>query len=209
VKAPAYVAPLFTWTGFYLGANLGYGWGDGNGTITNTTLAPVGASGPISGSGDGILGGFQAGYNWQTGPVVFGLETDFQLSGAQGTVTGNAGPRVFRGTGKNEWFGTIRGRVGYAVDRWLFYVTGGGAYSHNKFSGNSTLAGVVTPFSSTATGWGWTVGGGVEAALVGNWSVKGEYLFLDTPDKIPTPAGTRISGNSNSHVIRLGVNYRF
>jgi len=200
-KAPAYVAPLFTWTGFYLGANLGYGWGSGSGTIT-----AGGATGPVSGDGNGIFGGLQAGYNWQAGALVFGVETDFQLSAGEGTLNGSAGGVTFTGTTKNEWFGTIRGRLGYAVDRWLFYVTGGGAYSHNTLSGTNSLGGA---FSSSATGWSWTVGGGIEAALVNNWSVKGEYLYIDSPDKIPVPTGVAVSGSSESHLFRVGVNYRF
>jgi outer membrane immunogenic protein len=212
VKAPAYVAPIFTWTGFYIGGNLGWGWTDGRGTIRNTGFfpGPIGASGPVNGSGDGFLGGVQMGYNWQTGPWVLGIETDFQGSGGDGRfsgrVAGGAG-NAFTATARNDWFGTVRGRAGYAVDRWLFYVTGGGAYLHNKVSGNT---GTGVPFSAQATGWAWTVGGGVEAALWSpNWSAKFEYLYIATPDKVPTPGGTRISGNTDTHVLRVGLNYRF
>lgn len=205
-KAPAYVAPIFTWTGFYIGGNLGYGWGDGSGTVTNTGIAPLGATGPVSGNGNGILGGVQIGYNWQTGAFVWGVETDFQLSAGEGTFAGNTGAVTFTGNSKNEWFGTIRGRLGYAVDRWLLYVTGGGAYSHNSISGTDSLA---RTFNASATGWSWTVGGGVEAALTNNWSVKGEYLYISTPDTLPIRAGTTITGDTDSHVFRVGVNYRF
>jgi outer membrane immunogenic protein len=212
-KAPAFVAPLFTWTGFYIGANVGYGWGDGSGTVTHVNVAPVGARGPISGDGDGILGGIQIGYNWQTGPFVIGFETDIQASGAEGTFTGRAGPAgpvTYRGTTEHPWFGTIRGRLGYAADRWLFYFTGGGYYAENKATGVATRPGFApVAFSSTETGWGWTVGGGVEWAFVANWSVKAEYLYLATPDKVPARPGTRINGDTDAHVVRLGVNYRF
>ena len=198
-KAPAYVAPLFTWTGFYLGGNLGYGWSDGSGTVNI-----AGVNVPINGDGDGVIGGVQAGYNWQTGAFVWGVETDFQLSGGTGNFRGSRPGIVITGTADNEWFGTIRGRLGYAVDRWLFYVTGGGYYTHNKSQG--TVNGIA--FASSATGWGWTIGGGVEMALLNNWSIKGEYLYLDTPDKVPD-AGRPISGDINSHVFRVGLNYRF
>src|SRR5688572_14779607 len=78
-KAPFYpAAPLFTWTGFYIGGNGGYGWGSGSGTVVFTTVAPIGATGPVTGSGDGFFGGVQAGYNWQFGSFVLGAETDFQ-----------------------------------------------------------------------------------------------------------------------------------
>ncbi|MPZ58227.1 MAG: outer membrane beta-barrel protein [Rhizobiales bacterium] len=211
VKAPAYVEPLFTWTGFYIGGNIGYGWSDGSGTVTNTGFFPaaIGARGPVSGDGDGILGGVQIGYNWQSGAFVYGIETDFQFSGGEGDFRGRVAPGAanrFAGTAKNEWFGTIRGRLGYAVDTWLVYVTGGGAYTHNKIDG---VTGTGVPFSASETGWTWTVGGGVEAALWANWSVKAEYLYLATPDSVPTPVGTSIDGDVDTHVIRVGVNYRF
>jgi outer membrane immunogenic protein len=203
VKAPAYVPPPFSWTGFYVGANLGYGWSDGSGTMFVTGVG----SGPINGSGNGILGGGQIGYNWQTGAFVFGIETDFQGTGGTGSFSGRLAPGAVPVTGTTEtpWFGTIRGRLGYAADRWLFYVTGGGAYSHNKASG--TIG--VVPFSASATGWSWTVGGGVETALANNWSVKGEYLYIATPDNIPLPPATTIAGNTDTHVLRIGLNYRF
>lgn len=198
-KAPAYVPPpAFSWTGFYLGANVGYGWSDGSGRLFPGSI-------PFSGDGDGFLGGVQGGYNWQMGNVVIGAETDFQLSAGDGTVTSSAlAPSTF-GKVDNEWFGTIRARLGYAVDRWLFYVTGGGAYTHNKLR-------AVAPYtfaSTSETGWTWTVGGGIEAALWQNWSVKGEYLYLGTPDDVPTPPGTRADGDVDTHLIRLGVNYHF
>jgi outer membrane immunogenic protein len=142
------------------------------------------------------------------GALVVGVETDFQGTAIEGTVRGRLAPGAVAVTGTSEtpWFGTIRGRLGYAADRWLFYVTGGGAYSRNEVAGR--IGG--TPFSASATGWSWTVGGGIETALAHNWSVKGEYLFIDTPDKLPVPAGANFTGSSaESHVIRLGVNYRF
>src|SRR5579872_5028820 len=151
--APAYTPP-FSWTGFYLGANAGWGWTSGNGSATLG-----GVPGTFSGSGNGFLGGVQAGYNWQVSNFVLGLETDFQGSSGSGTVNGVAGATTFTGTGKTPWFGTFRGRLGYAADRWLFYVTGGGLY------GESTLDGVVSttgPFSSSATYLTWTVGAGIE-----------------------------------------------
>jgi len=204
VKAPYYVAPVFTWTGFYAGVNLGYGWADGSGTLT----AP-GGSGPVTGSGNGVLGGGQIGYNWQTGPLVLGLETDFQGTGANGTVNATVPGTVYAGTTHTPWFGTIRGRVGYAVDRWLFYVTGGGAYARNELTGTATTGGVTTPFSTAANGWGYTVGGGIEAKLAQNWSVKGEYLYIGGMDSVPVPPGTTVSGNTDTHIIRVGVNYHF
>jgi outer membrane immunogenic protein len=186
---------LYNWTGFYLGANVGYGWSDGSGTLTAGAVTI-----PINGSGDGVLGGVQAGYNWQMNQFVFGIETDFQLSDGKGNVTSGG---VVVGNASNDWFGTIRGRVGYAFDRWLLYVTGGGAYSHNK------LTSVPAGLSAEATGWSWTVGGGVEMALWDRWSAKLEYLFIDTPDSTPVIAGTATTGSVDTNIIRVGLNYRF
>lgn len=204
VKAPPPVlyTPPFSWTGFYIGANAGWGWSSGDGTIT---MGP--RSGPISGSGNGFLGGVQAGYNWQTGPIVFGVETDFQGSSGSGDVTGNAGATRINGTVKTPWFGTIRGRVGYAQDRWLFYVTGGGVYGQSNFDGTLSTTGA---FSSSANYWTYTVGGGVEAMLWDRWSAKLEYLYVGTPDKSPTPPGTSdLTGNVHTNIVRVGLNYHF
>lgn len=84
-------------------------------------------------------------------------------------------------------------------------MTGGGAYSHSTSSG--TVGGA--PFAASATGWSWTVGGGIENAITNAWSIKGEYLYIDTPDKTPIPAGAAVTGSAQSHIIRLGVNYHF
>jgi outer membrane immunogenic protein len=199
--APTYVPP-FSWTGFYVGGNVGWGWSNGDGTI-----AFGGPSGPYSGSGNGFLGGVQAGYNWQNGPLVIGLETDFQGSSGSGTVNGNAGATNFTGNAKTPWFGTVRGRLGYAADRWLFYVTGGGLY------GKSTLNGTVNttgPFNSSATFWTWTAGAGIETALWDRWSGKLEYLYAGSPDHVPIPPGaTAVSGKAHTNIIRVGLNYHF
>jgi outer membrane immunogenic protein len=202
-KAPAVVAPIFSWTGFYLGVNLGYGWGKGDGTIG---VAGFG-SGPISGSSSGVLGGGQIGYNWQTGPVVFGVEADFQGSGAKGNVTATAPGWAMVATNKEPWFGTIRGRLGYAFDRTMIYATGGGLYGNAELNGTTTASGA---FSSSATYWTWTVGGGIEHMFLPNWSAKFEYLYAGTPDKVPAPPlTTAISGSAHGNIVRAGLNYHF
>jgi outer membrane immunogenic protein len=201
VKAPAYVAPVYLWSGFYVGGNVGYGWGDGSGTVTTAT-----GTGPISGNGDGIIGGGQIGYNWQNGSFVFGVEADFQGSGVSGGFTGTPPATVITGTQRTPWFGTIRGRLGYAVNNWMFYVTGGGAYAKSEVSGNSTATG---PFNASTTAWTYTVGAGIEAFVAPKWSVKAEYLYMGTPDSAPTVAGNAVSGSTNSNIIRVGANYHF
>jgi outer membrane immunogenic protein len=202
-KAPAVVAPVFSWTGFYLGANLGYGWNDGDGTIT---VAGFG-SGPVTGSGNGILGGGQIGYNWQTGPIVFGVEADIQGSGGRGDVTATAPGWASVGTAKTPWFGTIRGRIGYAFDRTMIYATGGGLYGQTDLDGTTTATG---PFSASETFWTWTVGGGIEHMFLPNWSAKIEYLYADTPDNVPVPPlTTAITGTTHNNIVRAGINYHF
>jgi outer membrane immunogenic protein len=199
-KAPAMVAPVFSWTGFYIGANVGYGWGSGDGTAT-----VGGITGPISGSSNGVIGGGQIGYNWQTGPIVFGVEADFQGSGVEGNVTG---PGFINGRQSTDWFGTIRGRLGYAWDRTMLYATGGGVYSDNHIKGTSTINGLA--FDNSQTSWSWTVGGGVEHMFMPNWSAKIEYLYIGTPDSVPTaPFTTALSGSVHGNVIRGGINYHF
>lgn len=199
-KAPAMVAPAFSWTGFYIGANVGYGWGDGDGTAT-----VGGLTGPVSGSSSGILGGGQIGYNWQTGPLVFGVEADIQATGIDGSVTG---PNFINGKSSVPWFGTIRGRLGYAWDRVMLYATGGGVYGEGRLKGTSLVNG--TSFDNSATAWTWTVGGGIEYMFMPAWSAKVEYLYTDTPDKVPTaPFTTAINGSVHGNIVRVGVNYHF
>ena len=206
---PAYVAPAtFSWTGFYVGANLGWGWSSGTGTFDG--LGPVGV--PVSGSGDGFLGGGQIGYNWQTGPLVFGLEADFQGSAGSGDLNGGpvGGVSITGGTLKTPWFGTIRGRIGYAWDRWMLYATGGGVYGHLDYSGTTVGGTIPGAFSSSTDFWTWTVGGGVEASLWDRWSAKVEYLYIGTPDSFPVPPGTTgASGSINTNIVRVGLNYHF
>ena len=179
VKAPAYVAPYYNWTGFYAGINGGGGWG---------------STGNIDSSG-GIFGG-QLGYNWQSGQAVFGIETDLQWSGIDGS--GTVGATTV--SGGSDWFGTVRGRIGYAWDRTLLYATGGLAYGNVNVS---------SPFQNVdTTKTGWALGGGVEFALAGPWTAKVEYLHIDLgTQSILTPASTNFDVNAD--IVRAGLNYRF
>jgi outer membrane immunogenic protein len=198
----SYASPALNWAGVYAGANIGGAWSSADGTITMG-----GASGSISGNGAGFLGGVQVGYNWQSGSFVAGLETDFQGSSGSGSADAAIGAITVTGTAKTPWFGTIRGRVGYANEGWLFYVTGGGLY------GESTLDGVVSttgPFSSSANYWTWTAGAGVETFLWDRWSAKIEYLYAGSPNTAPVPPGTTdLTGSANTNIVRVGLNYHF
>jgi outer membrane immunogenic protein len=194
-SAPIYVAP-FSWTGFYVGINGGYGWGSSNWTITGTGLS----TGSFGVNG-GLVGG-TIGYNLQTGSWVLGLEGDFDGSWIKGTETTFCG--VPGCATRNSWLATVRGRVGYAWDRWLPYFTGGLAFGDIKMD-----PGFGTTQSKTNTGW--TVGGGVEYAFMGAWSAKAEYLYVDLGSatcSVPT-CFPNVDVKFKTNIIRLGLNYRF
>jgi outer membrane immunogenic protein len=190
------VAPVFSWTGFYLGANAGYAWSTGSGTF----FSP--AANSFAASGSAFEAGGQLGYNYQFGGgFVLGAEGDFQGSfGSGATVTSAA--LVGSANAKVPWFGTLRGRVGYAFDRLMIYGTGGAVF------GDGTLSGPA--FSGSSTYWTWTVGAGAEYAFAGPWSAKVEYLYAGTPSSIPLPPGvTSVSGSASTNLIRAGLNYHF
>jgi outer membrane immunogenic protein len=199
-KAPPAPIPYYNWTGFYIGLNVG-------GAFTSS-------SGHLFGSGNnlnGVAGGIQAGYNWQVNNFVFGIETDFQgssqsssFSGVDGTV-GGAGP--FTISDRIRYFGTVRGRLGLAQDRWLLYVTGGYAYQNFSVDVTTLNWGVA---SASTTRNGWTVGGGVEYAFAGPWTARLEYLYIDTSSSDFWFTGNHFDRfRAKNNVVRVGVNYRF
>jgi outer membrane immunogenic protein len=198
-RAPAYV-PFFTWNGFYVGINAGYGFGHSNWTDTLT----LDSTGNFNVKG-GLVGG-TAGYNLQFGSFVFGLEGDLDWSNIKGSITTTC-PGATCET-SNHWLGTARGRIGYAFDRFLPYVTAGGAFGNIK----GTFVG-VGEFKQTKVGW--TGGAGVEYAFIDNWSAKIEYLYVDlgkaTCDATcSAPAGANpITATFKSNIVRAGVNYKF
>jgi len=176
-SGPSYApAAGFNWSGAYAGVNLGYNWGK----VTNSNTAP-----------SGIEGGVQGGYNWQNGQFVFGAETDLQLSGSEDTFA----PFKF----SNPWFGTLRGRGGFAYSNFLFYLTGGLAYGNVKAE-NAFL-------SENRTQLGWTVGLGGEMGITTNWSAKVEYLYMDLGSRNYTVTGT--SNAFHNNILRIGLNYHF
>jgi outer membrane immunogenic protein len=200
--APVVYAPVFTWTGFYVGLNAGVGFSQSNNT-TVTDFGPVtpGTYTYSQGNNNGFVGGAQAGYNWQTGQFVFGVETDIQYADL-----GNKhdfGGYYYGGSSNNgNYFGTVRGRVGYAFDRALIYVTGGLAYGD--------IGGGIGNSSTKA---GYTVGGGLEYAFTNNWTAKieGLYVNIDRGNAIyygPTYT-VHESKNTDFGVVRVGLNYKF
>ena len=237
-KAPVYVEPVYNWTGFYIGGNIGYSWGrsDDTSTLTNTAGTVLFTSADKTDL-NGIVGGGQIGYNWQVQSWVWGLEADIQGSDEKGTrnflcPTGTCTPTfgqvaVFPGPAvpvalsqKIDWFGTVRARAGVLVTpKVLLYATGGLAYG--EVDSGATIGLVPTAFPSTSsTNVGWTVGAGIEGAIGGGWTAKLEYLYVDLGTvsgsfltTIPaTPAGVITSSYSSKitdNMLRVGVNYRF
>jgi outer membrane immunogenic protein len=139
----------------------------------------------------GVAGGGQVGYNWQSGQFVFGAETDIQASAADDTFA----PWKF----SNPWFGTLRGRAGYALNNILFYGTVGMAYGE--------LTGQLNSLEENKTLIGWTAGAGMEVGLTPKWSAKMEYLYMDLGDRAYTITG--VNNGLTSNMLRLGINYHF
>jgi len=222
-------APAFTWTGFYVGAHVGGIFSDNDietqGTAANT-IANVAASRrpPSVGTDEaGFMGGAQIGYNYQISNWVFGVEADISYTDLKSRVSflGTSGATsVFQQ--EMEYFGTVRLRAGYAIDRLLVYATGGLAYGDTRNSATFFSAAVPGQIDylggNSDTRFGWTIGGGVEYAFTNNLSVKAEYLYYDLGRQsvpvILTPVGpaggSYVSKFDNTgHIARLGVNYRF
>lgn len=230
VKAPVPVAAPFSWTGFYVGAHGGGGWGDNAWSDFNDPIN----GGPVPGPNakhklNGALAGGQIGYNWQTGWTVFGIEADASWADIKGNANNFPDPITGPGclqnvecSSKIEALGTITGRVGAAFDRTLLYVKGGAAWALEK---HVLKTGVIDPntfntvdvFANTSDSrWGWTVGAGVEFAVAANWSLKAEYNYLDFGKErvnfafAPAQA-FGASGNLEQtlHVVKGGINYHF
>jgi outer membrane immunogenic protein len=240
-KAPVKaIAPVASWTGFYIGGNVGYGWDSGSTGIssasTDPALAPalaaiVGAGSypaALSPSTKGVIGGGQIGYNWQLPPQwLIGLEADLQGADLRGTDSQTRSPAFFdaasTGVTKSiDWFGTVRGRIGFlATPQWLLYGTGGLAYGQTKstFTTTDLTAGCLPNATlcangaSSSTRAGWTAGAGAEAMLAPNWSVKVEYLYVDLGRfncGLNCGAGLFTDNVSfHTNILRAGVNYKF
>jgi outer membrane immunogenic protein len=215
VKAPPYQR-LYNWTGFYVGVNVGGGWANASSDFSVGGLSPFAS---VDNSLFGAIGGGQAGVNWQSGAAVFGLEADFQASGLKGSLGAPCPPVVCAGVVANfdqkmPWFGTVRGRVGYASDGWLIYGTGGYAYTRFETDAFASAGGAAVSLSQSENLSGWTAGGGIEVALSGNWTVRAEYLFLDFGKHDRTWAITGLPPINDSNkvfmnVARGALNYRF
>jgi outer membrane immunogenic protein len=245
VKAPV-AAAVYDWTGFYIGGNLGYSWGENTdpglslvnpGNAGNiTTFLVTGLPGLSNGNQfpnvkpNGVFGGLQLGYDKQFGPWVLGVVTDIQAADFHDRrlVTTS-----FAATGANtdeslsakiSWFGTLRGKAGYAVNDWLFYGTGGLAYGRTESSigftctpGGAGCVGLNFIGSAAETRVGWSAGAGFSKAF-GNWNVGVEYLHVDLGRSSVTAfdttglAPTTTVTESQRFVVdtaRVTVNYKF
>jgi outer membrane immunogenic protein len=186
--------PPFSWTGIYIGGNAGYGFADA--TVNESAF---GFSATATERLTGAIAGGQIGFNWQFGSFLAGLEADLQWSGQKFTVTA---PGI-TATDKITSFGTLRPRIGFVADHWLFYGTAGLGYGMWRTD-------ITTPF---VTAWAstsrltWAAGAGVEAAVTNNVTVKLEYLFLDTGNISQTVGGATASATVTDSLLRVGVNF--
>jgi outer membrane immunogenic protein len=210
VKGPIYRAPppAFSWTGCYGGIEGGGAWGQTRHVQPDTGLTLT------SGNASGGLVGGTIGCNYQSGAWVWGIEDDFSWTGFKGAHNSIPpfDPTIVRTT-STHWLDTLRGRLGYAVDRSLWYVTGGVAFSDIRAS--AAEAGFPTA-SITHDRSGWAIGGGVEWALPDpHWSVKAEYLYIDFGKKFYglNAIGGGVFSNANvrmnENIVRVGLNYKF
>jgi outer membrane immunogenic protein len=250
---PVFVPPPFTWTGFYVGVNAGGVWTNGGnasttvfangfpiGTISGVpaTLADVFPGSNFGGGQSGFIGGGQAGYNWQTGAFVFGVETDFDgttLSRSRSVIGPTFVEPIFglndfftaNGSVKLDWLGSTRGRVGYTYfdNRLLIYGTGGVAYG--GASSRLDAFDAVDGFSFSTSGGsssrvGWTAGGGVEYAFTNNWIIGAEYLYYNLGSRnlniVPNVAASDFFGANvfsqtkisfTGSVARARISYKF
>ncbi len=246
VKARVPAPVLYSWTGCYIGANAGGAWqkADNALTVTNGTpayfavfvLPEVSRNGTGSLESNGFIGGVQVGCNYQSGRVVWGVETDFnwmdqgdQLGGRFVYSNDPTSPYFLDVSDDKKWLWTVRGRLGYtATDRVLLYVTGGFAALRMDFTQTFNEPPFTTPpngapqiASFSKTKGGWTIGAGLEAGLWDNWTIKAEYLYAEfdgenvssvlTGGLAPVPRFATFSnslGDIHLHVARVGLNYR-
>jgi outer membrane immunogenic protein len=235
-KAAA-VDPAYNWSGFYVGINAGYGTG-----TSSTTLTPDAFEANILAAGlninplppnlrpNGFVAGGQAGYNYQFGSVVAGVEADLSYAGLRKTdsATGPfsiAGVLTTQIATRLDWFGTVRARLGVLpASNLLLYATGGLAYGdvRTTTTGSNLPAINCTTFVYCATGStsgvsvGWTAGGGMEYAFSREWTARAEYLYLDLgkrsvtfPDLDNVPGTLTAASSFRAHIVRGGLNYRF
>ncbi len=196
--APLPPPPVFNWTGFYIGGNLGGGWASG-------TLSDSFTGASISASKSGFIGGGQLGGNYQIGAFVLGAEWDFDWTSLNGSGSA-AGVSLSANT---NWVTTLAGRFGVAVNNWLIYGKAGGGWVNNS----ATLTAAGGSITGSNTNAGWLAGGGVEYGLTPNWTIKAEYDYLGLNAWTLNPTfiavGDRFSVNRQINMFTVGFNYKF
>ena len=248
-KAPPVVAPVMSWSGCYVGANVGGDWsrarfdnvnfnstgfGQGLGAFSPGSAAQFGPEMTNDLKSSGFIGGGQVGCNFQSGGFVIGWESDLQYTDLSSTLVissirpSSPSTETLTESFKSKWLNTDRVRVGFANGPWLFYATGGLAVANITYNdgfifttGGGTTAGVPIVSNVSTTRVGWTAGVGAEWMISGNWSVKGEYLYVDL-GKTSTVASAANGGNNafplafftldhhlTENIVRVGVNYHF
>jgi outer membrane immunogenic protein len=213
--------PIYNWTGFYVGANLGGAW-------TRDAFSQGPAADAQSGTINtaGIVGGGQIGFNWQVIPaIVLGVEADIDGADLNNNVnTSGAAGVTLNWREKVDFYGTARGRLGYAWNNWLFYGTGGFAWAGDNFTRTQLTQAPTTPLAGFSISndpgrIGWTAGGGIEWAFARNWTARVEYLHLDFNDAAFTFSTAAVGGGTATRnidegrltvdTVRVGVNYLF
>jgi outer membrane immunogenic protein len=201
------------WTGFYAGLNVGGAFGSSRNAFNIAGFGLPSFNTPLQ----GVVGGGEAGYNWQTGPWVLGLEANFEGSGLSGSRTAPCPPPLCGALApsyaqKLPWLGTLRPRIGYALGNWLFYATGGGALGQVDTNATAAVGSFVATDNRSQTRGGWTIGGGVEVGFAPSWSAKIEYLYVDLGSRTTTYLLDPPISNASrftANVITAGVNYHF
>jgi outer membrane immunogenic protein len=214
-KAPAPIAPVLTWGGFYIGVQGGGGWGNSDEVFFDGPNA-AGFIGTQKYDTSGGFAGGGVGYNWQSGAFVLGIEGDYHwadISGRSAII--NVGPPNLLDTYFTQLrsLGDIKGRLGYAAGPALFFVSGGAAVGELQHRYDAALnGGADNSFVQNKTRWGWTVGAGAEYMFAPNWSAKLEYNYIDLGKSTIqyTPVITnRSEWTDTFHTVKVGVNYHF
>jgi outer membrane immunogenic protein len=196
--------PPFTWTGFYVGGNIGGAWATS--TLTDNLN---GVSFDTDHSG--FIGGGQVGFNYQTSNLVLGVEWDFDWTSIGETGNGVFVPLLgatLQASADTDWVTTLAARVGLTSDRWLVFVKLGGGWVHNSASITNLATGAVA--STSDTRGGWLVGAGVEYPFTSHWTAKLEYDFLGLQDRTVTrPLGNTFTFDRDLQMLKIGLNYKF
>jgi outer membrane immunogenic protein len=210
-KAPPMISPVYDWSGFYIGAN--GGWGQNRDCRGDVTLGVnFGCH-----DGNGGTAGGQIGYRWQSAGWVFGLEAQGNWADFRGSAASLAAPAAFTERSRLDAFGLFTGQIGYAWNNALLYVKGGAAVTDNQYDVLANATGAITSSTGYNTNWGATVGAGLEYGFAPNWSVAVEYdhIFQTSRNLTFTSAATgapladsfRTGGDTD--LVTARVNWRF